>query len=163
MPATVLAERVGWSRSPAGFRDNVARIRRKYAPADPADRISHEPGSQAQCDPHSSRAGCPRPTFGWAGTDARPTEPLTQDKAAILALPLIPPVTGVAARVRPLRDCYVRMGTKDYSVHPRAVGRFVYDHHCPGNRHDQPGRQMRRKPFQVLGRGHPTSFCSGRP
>lgn len=48
MPTTVLAERVGWpGRRP---RENVARIRPEYAPADPADRISYEPGDQAQCD-----------------------------------------------------------------------------------------------------------------
>ncbi len=50
MPATVLAERVGWSGSAAWFRKNVARIRPEYAPADPADRISCNPGNQAQCD-----------------------------------------------------------------------------------------------------------------
>jgi transposase len=50
MPATVLAERVGWSGSPAWFRENVARIRPEYAPADPADRISYAPGDHAQCD-----------------------------------------------------------------------------------------------------------------
>ncbi|TLM82972.1 IS21 family transposase [Pseudarthrobacter sp. NamE2] len=50
MPATVLAERVGWSGSPAWFRENVARIRPEYAPADPADRITYDPGDQAQCD-----------------------------------------------------------------------------------------------------------------
>ena len=50
MPATVLAERVGWSGSPAWFRENVARIRPEYAPADPADGISCDPGDQAQCD-----------------------------------------------------------------------------------------------------------------
>ena len=44
MPATVIAERVGWSGSPAWFRENVARIRPEYAPTDPADRISYEPG-----------------------------------------------------------------------------------------------------------------------
>ncbi|WP_309814272.1 hypothetical protein [Pseudarthrobacter sulfonivorans] len=49
MPATVLAERVGWSGSPAWFREKVARVRPQYAPADPADRISYEPGDQAQC------------------------------------------------------------------------------------------------------------------
>ncbi|RAM35466.1 IS21 family transposase [Arthrobacter globiformis] len=50
MPATVLAERVGWSGSAAWFRENVARIRPEYAPADPADRITYDPGDQAQCD-----------------------------------------------------------------------------------------------------------------
>jgi len=39
MPATVLAERVGWTGAPSWFRQNVAAIRADYAPADPADRI----------------------------------------------------------------------------------------------------------------------------
>lgn len=43
MLAKVLAERVGWSGSPAWFRENVARIRPEYVPADPADWISYEP------------------------------------------------------------------------------------------------------------------------
>jgi hypothetical protein len=46
MPEPVLAERVGRSGSPAWFRENVARIRPDYAPADPAGRISYEPGDQ---------------------------------------------------------------------------------------------------------------------
>jgi transposase len=50
MPATVIAERVGCAGSPAWFRENLARIRSEYAPADPADRISYEPGDQIQCD-----------------------------------------------------------------------------------------------------------------
>lgn len=50
MPATVVAERIGWAGSPALFRENAARIRLEYAPAAPADRISYESGDQAQCD-----------------------------------------------------------------------------------------------------------------
>jgi transposase len=254
MPATVLAERVGWSGSPAWFRENVARIRPEYAPADPADRISYEPGDQAQCDlwfpevripvgtgkprvlpvlvmvsSHSrfimarmipsrmtgdllagmweligSLGAVPRRLIwdnetgigrrnsyaagvsAFAGvlatrivqvkpydpeskgvveranqfletsflpgrtftspedfnaqlgqwlpiantrlvrrTGARPAELIRQDKAAMLGLPPIPPVTGFAARVRLPRDYYVRMGSNDYSVHPQAIGRFV--------------------------------------
>ena len=50
MPATVLAERVGWAGSATWFRQNVALIRPDYAPTDPADRIVHRPGDQVQCD-----------------------------------------------------------------------------------------------------------------
>jgi transposase len=50
MPATVLAERVGWTGSATWFRQNVARIRPYYAPTDPADRIVYHPGDQVQCD-----------------------------------------------------------------------------------------------------------------
>lgn len=50
MPATVLAERVGWDGSATWFRRNVAAIRPDYAPTDPADRIVYHPGDQVQCD-----------------------------------------------------------------------------------------------------------------
>jgi transposase len=254
MPATVLAERVGWSGSPAWFRESVARIRPEYAPADPADRISYEPGDQAQCDlwfpevripvgtgkprvlpvlvmvsSHSrfimarmipsrttgdllagmweligSLGAVPRRLIwdnetgigrrnsyaagvaAFAGvlatrivqvkpydpeskgvveranqfletsflpgrafaspedfnaqlvqwlplanarlvrrTGGRPAELIGKDKAAMLGLPPVPPVTGFASRVRLPRDYYVRMGSNDYSVHPQAIGRFV--------------------------------------
>ena len=39
MPATVLAERVGWTGSIRWFRDNVNRLRPEHRPIDPADRI----------------------------------------------------------------------------------------------------------------------------
>jgi Helix-turn-helix domain of resolvase len=50
MPATVLAERVGWTGSIRWFRDNVKRLRPEHRPVDPADRISWSPGDAAQCD-----------------------------------------------------------------------------------------------------------------
>ncbi|WP_220183419.1 IS21 family transposase [Kocuria rosea] len=50
MPATVLAERMGWSGSITWFRDNLRAIRSEYAPPDPADRLSYRPGDQVQCD-----------------------------------------------------------------------------------------------------------------
>jgi hypothetical protein len=68
MPATVLAERVGWTGSTSWFRKKVAGLRVEYAPKDPADRLCHRPGDQAQCDlwfpPVSiplgaGQAGCP--------------------------------------------------------------------------------------------------------
>jgi hypothetical protein len=50
MPATVLAERVGWEGSARWFRENVKRLRPELRPVDPADRLSWEPGDAGQCD-----------------------------------------------------------------------------------------------------------------
>ena len=50
MPATVIAERVGWAGSITWFRDNVRRLRPEQRPVDPADRLVWEPGDAAQCD-----------------------------------------------------------------------------------------------------------------
>jgi transposase len=50
MPATVLAERVGWSGSSSWFRENVARLRPEQRRPDPADRLVWAPGDAAQCD-----------------------------------------------------------------------------------------------------------------
>lgn len=50
MPATVLAERVGWAGSPSWFRKRIALLRPELAPKDPADRLQYSPGDQVQCD-----------------------------------------------------------------------------------------------------------------
>jgi transposase len=50
MPATVLAERVGWSGSIRWFSENVKTLRVEQRPVDPADRISWAAGDAAQCD-----------------------------------------------------------------------------------------------------------------
>lgn len=50
MPATVIAERVGWTGSITWFRDNVGRLRPEHRPVDPSDRLVWLPGDAAQCD-----------------------------------------------------------------------------------------------------------------
>jgi transposase len=50
MPATVIAERVGWTGSITWFRDNVRRLRPDHRPVDPADRLTWLAGDAAQCD-----------------------------------------------------------------------------------------------------------------
>jgi hypothetical protein len=50
MPATVIAERVGWTGSITWFRDNVRGLRPEHRPVDPSDRLTWLPGDAAQCD-----------------------------------------------------------------------------------------------------------------
>ena len=50
IPATVIAERVGWTGSITWFRDNVRRLRPDHSPVDPSDRLTWLPGDAAQCD-----------------------------------------------------------------------------------------------------------------
>jgi transposase len=50
MPATVIAERIGWDRSVRVLRDRVAELRPVYLPPDPASRTAYVAGEIAQCD-----------------------------------------------------------------------------------------------------------------
>ncbi|TQN41624.1 transposase [Blastococcus colisei] len=50
MPATVIAERIGWTHSITILKDRIRAIRPEYAGIDPADRLIHEPGQATQCD-----------------------------------------------------------------------------------------------------------------
>ncbi|MFL5910387.1 MAG: IS21 family transposase [Gaiellaceae bacterium] len=50
MPATVVAERIGWTRSIRVLSARVAELRPAYLPPDPASRTSYEAGEIAQCD-----------------------------------------------------------------------------------------------------------------
>ena len=47
------------------------------------------------------------------------------DAAAMVPLPPVTPTVGLMSHVRLARDYYVRIGSNDYSVDPRAIGRFV--------------------------------------
>ena len=50
MPATVIAERVGWTRGITVFKERVAELRPAYLPPDPASRTTYVAGEVAQCD-----------------------------------------------------------------------------------------------------------------
>src|ERR1700730_7124906 len=50
MPATVIAERIGWTRGLTVFKERVAELRPVYLPPDPASRTSYVAGEIAQCD-----------------------------------------------------------------------------------------------------------------
>jgi transposase len=50
MPATVIAERIGWTRGLTILKDRVRELRPVFAPPDPASRTTYVPGEVAQCD-----------------------------------------------------------------------------------------------------------------
>jgi transposase len=62
----------------------------------------------------------PRRALGCA-----PAERIAADKAAMLALPPVPPATGWRFSARLARDHYIRLDSNDYSVHPAAIGRRI--------------------------------------
>lgn len=256
MPSTVIAERVGWTRSMTVLKERVRELRPLFLPPDPSDRVEYQAGAVAQCDLWfppvqvpvgrggqrvlpvlamtcgysrttgavmipSRRAGdilagmwqvltgwdaCPRtlvwdreaaiggsgkptleaasfvgtlgvrlrlapprdPEFkglverrngffetsflpgrtftspadftaqinAWLAERAatrplralggdRPCERWDADRAGMVGLPPLAPAVGLTHRVRLSRDYYVRVDSNDYSVDPRAIGRFV--------------------------------------
>jgi hypothetical protein len=50
MPSTVIAERIGWTRSMTVLRERVAELRPVYLPPDPASRTQYVAGEIAQFD-----------------------------------------------------------------------------------------------------------------
>ena len=50
IPATVIAERIGWTRSIRVLSARVAELRPVYLPPDPASRTAYAAGEIAQCD-----------------------------------------------------------------------------------------------------------------
>jgi transposase len=56
---------------------------------------------------------------------ARPSDRIVEDRAAMMAFPPVLPDPAWRETKRLGRDHWVRIGTCDYSVHPRAIGRRV--------------------------------------
>ncbi|MFI7425337.1 IS21 family transposase [Nonomuraea sp. NPDC049684] len=258
MPATVIAERIGWQRSITVLKNRIRQIRPEYRPVDPASRTSYQPGELAQCDlwfppariPVGPDRGMSLPVLvlvcgysrwllarmlpsraagdlfagmwallsllgatpktlvwdnegaigAWKGgrpqltqdaeafrgtlgarilqcrpadpeakglverangyletsfmpgraftgphdfntqlegwlqranqrhhrrLDCRPADRISADRAAMVALPPVPPTVGWRSSTRLARDHYVRVASNDYSVHPSAIGRLV--------------------------------------
>jgi transposase len=55
----------------------------------------------------------------------RPADRIEADKAAMIPLPPVAPVTGWRRSARLPRDHYVRLDANDYSVHPAVIGRRI--------------------------------------
>jgi transposase len=50
MPATVIAERIGWTRGMTVLRDRILELRPLFSPPDPSQRTWYRPGELAQWD-----------------------------------------------------------------------------------------------------------------
>src|SRR5215217_5746634 len=50
MPATVIAERIGWTKGLTVLKDRIRELRPVYLPPDPASRTAYAAGEVAQCD-----------------------------------------------------------------------------------------------------------------
>jgi transposase len=50
MPATVIAERIGWTRGLTVLKERIRELRPVFTPPDPASRTTYLPGQVAQCD-----------------------------------------------------------------------------------------------------------------
>ena len=55
----------------------------------------------------------------------RPADRIDTDRAAMIALPPVAPVTGWHHSSRLPRDHYIRLDSNDYSVHPTVIGRRI--------------------------------------
>ena len=84
---------------------------------------------------------------------ARPVDLIDADRAAMLALPPVPPQLGWRNQIRLGRDYYVRVDTSDYSVDPTAIGRIVDRHRRPGTGPGPPGGRLVADHARVWARG----------
>lgn len=91
MPATVIAERIGWDRSMTVLKERVRLLRPVYAPADPSSRTTYDPGEVGQCDLWFPPAQIP---LGYGqvgmGRTAPPVLVLTAGYSRFLAARMIP-------------------------------------------------------------------------
>ena len=101
-----------WSSGPTAILETSFLPGRSFtSPADFNAQLQRLVGAGQR--PPAPRVGC------------RPVERWDADRAAMLALPPVPPSLGWSESVRLPRDYYVRLDSNDYSVHPSVIGRRV--------------------------------------
>jgi transposase len=87
MPATVVAERIGWDRSLTVLKDRVRELRPVFAPVDPASRTVYGPGERAQCDLWFPPAPIP---LGFGQVDSPPVLVMVAGYSRWLSAKVIP-------------------------------------------------------------------------
>ena len=87
MPATVIAERIGWDRSITVLKDRVRELRPYYLPVDPATRTTYDPGQRVQCDLWFPPAPVP---VGFGHTDSPPVLVMVAGYSRMIFARMIP-------------------------------------------------------------------------
>jgi len=87
MPATVIAERIGWTRSITVLKDRVRELRPYYLPVDPASRTDYDPGDRVQCDLWFPPADVP---VGFGHVDSPPVLVMVSGYSRMIFAAMIP-------------------------------------------------------------------------
>ena len=87
MPATVIAERIGWDRSITVLKDRVRQLRPYYLPVDPATRTTYDPGVRVQCDLWFPPAPVP---VGFGHTDSPPVLVMVSGYSRMIFAVMVP-------------------------------------------------------------------------
>jgi transposase len=87
MPATVIAERIGWDRSLSVLKRRVRELRPIYLPADPVSRTMYQPGELAQCDLWFPPADVP---LGFGQTGSPPVLVIVSGYSRVITARMLP-------------------------------------------------------------------------
>jgi transposase len=85
MPATVIAERIGWERGMTVLK--VRELRPAYVPVDPVSRTTYQPGELAQCDLWFPDADIP---LGYGQTGRPPVLVMVSGYSRVIAARMLP-------------------------------------------------------------------------
>jgi transposase len=158
MPATVIAERIGWNRGMTILKDRIRGLRPAYVPVDPVSRTVYRPGELAQCDLWFPDADIP---LGYGQSGRPPVLVMVSGYSRVITARMLP-----SRRTGDLIDGHWRLLT-EWGAVPRTL---VWDEFLPAEARRDPGlrapkprlRHMRvievATPPEVLplGRLHPT-------
>ncbi|MFF9410901.1 IS21 family transposase [Streptomyces anandii] len=87
MPATVIAERIGWERGMTILKDRIRELRPAYLPVDPVSRTTYRPGELAQCDLWFPDARIP---LGYGQTGRPPVLVMVSGYSRLIAARMLP-------------------------------------------------------------------------
>ncbi|OIV39518.1 transposase [Mangrovactinospora gilvigrisea] len=87
MPATVIAERIGWDRGMTILNERVRELRPAFLPPDPVSRTTYQPGEIAQCDLWFPPAEIP---LGFGQSGSPPVLVLVAGYSRVIAARMLP-------------------------------------------------------------------------